>query len=555
MKNLIAFLFIAFLAGNSFGQDVGQLFDAKPFEVKGSLGGNLGLYSVSGVEDRTSPYQYGLSARLNFRFYGFSIPVYAAIRDNSFNYGSSFSRIRINPQYKWIKLHLGDAYINFNPYTLNGRTVSGYGVELTPGRLRFKFLKGKVEDLRSYVDSLQLGTVLVPTYSRNVTAVSLGFGSSAIYLDVYGVKSEDRLDSLNGEVVLEDYTRQSNTVVGSTLALRLAGNLSLRSNFGLSFQTENLDSYGDNTIVGSNGVSGNLLEGNISSKLTYAGDIGVNFTHRAFSLNGRIKYIQPYFQPLTVAFINSDVIHYTIGGSTSLFNRRVNLMANVGVQQNNLSGTKLSTSNNLIINLAANFRISKQLTGSVNFSNFTQDFQAKLIQINDLYTYAISSKVANAALRYSFDHRGLNYRISLRGGRNNFFTVSDTEEELSAYSSWNSTLTFGLGDRDKDYQINTSVSYRAYDRESSSSTNYGLRLNVKKGFADGKIKLGYTSAYILNDREGLREGYTLRNGLDASYKLNDRSNMGLVLNHIKRSSTIRVSFSEVRAGLRYYYNF
>ena len=359
------------MASSSHAQSIDQVINEEPFEVKGSLGGNLGLYSVNGIDERTSPFQYGLSARLTFKFYGFSVPLYASIRDNSFNYGGSFSRIRINPQYKWVKLHLGDTYINFNPYTLNGRTVSGYGIELTPGKLRFKFLKGKIEDLRSYQDSLQLGTVFVPTYSRNVTALSLGFGSRSTYLDIYGVKTEDRLDSLNGEVVLEEFTRQSNTVVGSTFSLRLLKGLSIRSNAGLSFKTENLDSYGDNTIVAENSLTNNLVEGNVSSNVTYAGDVGINYTHRAFSLNGKVRYIQPYFQPLTVAFINSDIINYTIGGSTSFFKRRLNVMGSIGIQKNNLTGTKLSTSNNLITNLVANFRLTKGLSGTVNFSNFS----------------------------------------------------------------------------------------------------------------------------------------------------------------------------------------
>lgn len=555
MKQFIVFFISVLFVGNVYGQDIKQVINAKPFDVSGSIGGNLGLYSVSGIEERTSPYQYGFSARLNFKIYGFNIPLYASIRDNSFAYGGSFSRFRINPQYKWIKLHLGDAYMNFNPYTLNGRTINGYGIELTPGKLRFKFLKGKVEDLRSYVDSLQLGTTLMPTYSRDVTALGIGFGSSTTFLDLYGVKSSDRLDSLNGEKVLENITRKSNTALGSTFALRIAKGVSLRSNVGLSFQTDNLDSYGDNTIVGNNALSGNILEGNLSSNIVYAGDVGLNYSHRLFSLNGRVKYIQPYFQPLTVAFVNSDIINYTIGGSTSFFKRGLNIMGSIGVQKNNLTGTKLSTSNNLITNIAANFRLSRSLSGTINYSNFTQDFQARLVQINDLYTYAISSNVANAALRYTLKRGNLSYRIGLRGGRNNFLTVDDSEESLNAYSSWNSAFTLGLSNQDNNFQINSSLTYRKYNREETNLANYGLRINANKGFIDNKLKVNASSAFIFNDRDGLREGNTLRNGLDFTYNLDKNSNLGLQFNHIKRTSSVRSDFSEFRMGLQYRYTF
>lgn len=555
MKNLLFILLVTLSINSLYGQDIKKVIDAKPFDVSGSIGGNLGLYSVNGIDQRSSPFQYGLSARLNFKIYGFSIPLYASIRDNSFAYGGSFSRFRINPQYKWVKLHLGDAYMNFNPYTLNGRTVKGYGVELTPGKFRFKFLKGKVEDLRSFVDSLALGTTIVPTYSRDVTALALGFGSSSTYLDIYGVKSSDRLDSLNGEKVLEDFTRRSNTVLGSTFSLKIAKGLSLRSNAGLSFQTDNLDSYGDNTVVGSNGVSGNVLEGNLSSNVVYAGDVGLNYSHKSFSLNGRVKYIQPYFQPLTVAFVNSDIINYTIGGSTSFFKRKVNIMGSVGVQKNNLTGTKLSTSNNLITNLAANFRMTKNLSGTLNYSNFTQDFQARLIQINDLYTYAISSNVANAALRYTLRKANISYKFGIKGGRNSFLTVDDSEESLSEYDSWNSAFTFGLSNQATNFNFNSTLSYRKYNREKTNSANYGLRLNANKSFIEDKLRVNASSAYIFNDRDGLREGNTLRNGLDFSYRLDKNSNVGLQLSHIRRTSTIRSNFSELRFGLQYRYTF
>lgn len=539
----------------SNAQSIENIIKSDPFKVTGSIGGNVGLYSVSGIDQRTSPFQYGLSARLNFNIYSFSIPVYASIRDNTFNYGGTFSRFRINPQYKWVKLHIGDTYMKFNPYTLSGRTVKGYGVELTPGKFRFRFLKGKVEDLRSYTDSLQLGTTFTPTYSRKVTAVALGYGSSSTYIDLYGVTSADRLDSLNGEKINTDFTRMSNTVLGSTFALRIMKGLSLRSNVGLSFQTENLDSPGENTTIGGNPISGNLVEANLSSNVTYAGDIGLNYSNRLFSLNGRVKYIQPYFQPLTVAFLNTDIINYTIGGSTGFFRRRLNVSGSIGIQRNNLTGRKLSTSNNLITNIAANFRLGKGFSGTLTYSNFTQDYEARLIQINDLYTYAISSSVAAASLNYTIKRGNMNYKVGIKGGQNDFLTVDDQETDLSAYDSWNGGVNFGVSNPEKFTSINSSVTYRKYNRQTSTSANYGLRLSGNKGFYENKLRLNINTAFSYNDRDGLREGNTWRNGVALMYKLNKKSNLALRLNHIRRTSSIRSNFTEYRSGVQYLHSF
>ena len=554
MKNYII-LIAVFLSFSLQSQTIESVIKAKPFEISGSLGGNFGLYKAVGVSQRTSPFQYGLSARLNFKIYSFSIPVYASIRDNSFNYGSSFSRIRINPQYKWVKLHIGDAYINFNPYTLAGRTIKGYGVELTPGKFRLKFIKGKIEDLRSYRDTLELGTVFDPTYSRKTTALGIGFGTAANYIDLYGVTTADRLDSLNGERALTEFTRKSNTVLGSTFALQVAKGLSLRSNFGISLQTDNLDSYGDNTIIGGNTLTNNLAEANISSSYSYGGDVALNYSNRLFSINGKVKYVQPYFEPLTVAFVNTDIINYTIGGSTSFFRRKINIAGSVGIQRNNLSGNKLATSNNFITNIVANFRIVKGLTGTVNYSNFVQDYEARLVQINDLYTYAVNNNVSTASLRYSFPLGGNQYSASVRGGKNSFLTIDNSEEEVGAYDSWNSALNVSMSNKNSKFKVSTGVTYRTYQRETSESTNYGLRANASKGLIDNKIKISINTAFSFNDRDGLREGNTWRNGASLSYKLNDKSNIGARLNHIQRVSTIRADFNEYRMGVQYLYRF
>ncbi|MEE9438497.1 MAG: hypothetical protein V3V14_05815, partial [Saprospiraceae bacterium] len=445
--------------------------------------------------------------------------------------------------------------MKFNPYTLAGRTVRGYGVELTPGKLRFKFIKGKIEDLRAYRDTLELGTNYVPTYARKMTGVSFGFGSRSTYFDLYGVKSEDTLDSLNGEKILEDYSRKSNTVLGSTFSLKISKNIRLRSNFGASFQTENLDSYGENTIVGSNSLTNNLVEANLSSTFTYAGDVALNYSSKLFSLNTKVKYIQPYFQPLTVAYVNTDIINYTIGGSTSFFKHRLNLMGSVGVQKNNLTGNKLSTSNNLILNLIANFKLSKGLSGTVNYTNFTQDYEARIIQINDLYTYAITSNVKAFSLRYSFGRGDNRYNTTFRIGQNDFVTIDDSEEELGAYDSWNSSINIALNNKEQNFRLSTSLTYRKYDRQSNSTSNYGIRINGNKGFFDDLIKLNVNTGYAFNDLNGYREGRTWRIGIVASYKLNDKSNLSLRLNHISRNSSVRSDFSEYRTGLQYLYSF
>ncbi len=556
MKRIILlFSFLLYCQSICFAQDIDRIIKSKPFEMTGAIGGNVGYYGVRGIDARTSPFRYGITARLNIKIYSFDIPIYATLRDHSFNYGGSFSRFRINPSYKWVKLHIGDVFMNFNRYTLSGRTVRGVGVELTPGKFRFKALYGKIEDLRSFSDTLLLGTNFNPTYSRRLAALGIGFGTASTHFDVFAVRTWDNLDSLNGEQINEKITRQSNTVAGSVLKLRLGRSISFQTNFGLSFLTTNLDSYGENFVIGQNGITNNLVEGNLSSTFSYAGDVGLTYSAKFFSINGNVQYIQPYYQPLSVAFINSDILNYTVGGSLSLFERKLNLTGSVGVQSNNLTQTKLSTSNHIIANIAANIRISKQWSVNINYFNFAQDFTAQLVQIEDIYSFAISNNIATASLKNNFRKGNLAYSTSISGGRNNFYTVDNNELEQGSYLSYNGSLDFSIFNSESNFRVSSGISYRTYERENSTTSNYGVRMMVRKGWFDNKLSGNLNSNFSFNDNQGKREGFTIRNSVGADYKINKASSVGIILSQISRNSTIRNNFSEIRTDLRYIYQF
>ncbi len=536
------------------GQSIDRIISSKPFDISGSISANAGIYGVDGIDARTSPFQYGISARLNMKIYGINLPIYASFRDHTFNYGSSFTRFRINPQYKWIKLHLGDTYLRFNPYTLAGRTINGYGLSLTPGRFRFKAVVGKIEDLKTYKDTLTLGTIYKPSYSRKVYAVGIGYGGGMTGIDIYGVRAFDNLDSLEGKKITYEYTRKSSTTIGGSGRIRIAKKILLSANGGLTVNTDNLDSYGENFTVG--GSQGELLETNVSSYSAYGGDVGAAYGGKFFSINAKIKYIQPYYQPLTVAYINTDILNYTIGGSFNFFKSKLILVGSVGIQQNNLSSNKLSTAKHLIANLTATFRLSKSLSGSATYTNFNQDYTAKIIQIDHLYTYAITNKMMTLSLKHTAK-LGQSSRLTttLRGGTNNFLTIDDTENTITGYDNIYGTFTLGYNHIDKNFRITGNMDYRAYNRIESSSANYGVGLTLSKGFFDKKLSLNISSRYYLVDVNDQREGTTWRSSASFGYKIAKKSNIGLSLNFIDRTSAIRNDYSEYRSAINYKMSF
>lgn len=543
-------LIIVFFSSTLSAQDIGRIIKSDPFKVSGSISANAGTYSASGIENRTGSFRYGIAARLNFDIYSFKIPLYAAFRDNQLNYGYSFSRFRINPQYKWIKLSIGDTQMQFNSYTLSGRTVKGGGIELTPGKFRFKALYGKMEDLNSYRDTLGIGRSMLPTYKRRLAGVSLGVGSSSSYFDLYAVKTWDRLDSLENQSFNREFQRKDNLVFGSTISLKLFKRLKFKTDLGLSLLTRNVDSYTPTEGVGANQVTGYALEYNGTSDYSYGGNVLLSYAGRRYSINGKVKYIQPYFRPLSVPFIATDLINYTIGGSFNMLRNRASINGSVGVQRNNLSGIKTSTANNFIVNVAANMRLTKSLNASAQYSNYAQDYVAESVQIDDLYTFAITNNIMAASLRYNTKFDKNRFTTGLSVSRSGFSTVSDNDDLSRSYNSLSTAFQTGYYLDRLGINMNGGLTYRTYNRVGSNSSNYGVRLGLSKSFLKKKITSSLRSSYNLIQRENVGDGNSMNNTLNLGYKISKKSNLSLNIAHVLRNPSNQDSFSEIRSSVR-----
>ncbi len=526
-------------------QNIDSYLKAKPLELTGSLSANGGLSSINGTEtDRTSPFHYGLNARLNIKIYGINTPIYFSYRDHSFSLGASLYKLRLNPQYKWVKLHIGDTYMKFNPYTLAGRNVRGYGVELTPGKFRAKFLSGKIQDLNSYKDTLAFGTIEEQTFTRNTLAASIGYGSASNSIDLYAVKTKDS-DSLEVSQI-EDASRLENVVVGTSLRIRPTKGVRLQFNAGLSALT-------DLEVIDENETR-TAFTYNSSTNYTYAGDVSTSFQIGRTNLNGKVKYIQAFFDPLTTQYVNNDLINYTLGLTLPLAKNRIYLNGSVGIQNNNLTKQKASTANRIILNLLANFRVTKSITTNFRYTNFQQDFQAEVVELGNEFNYVVTSRNLLGSFKYRSAHPTRAFHLGLTAGRQTFTNVSD-EEINNQYQSLNTNLSIGLNFKEADLNITSGVNYRDYTNDISNNENLGTHLRINKKFADKKFNVSYRSAYILTYKEGLRNGNTLRNNVRLGYIFSKKNALNLQLGHIRRTTPFSESFKEFRTNLSFNTNF
>lgn len=544
MKKIIYTSIILFIWISGYAQNVESVIKSDPFSISGSLSANAGLSSISNGEDRTSPFHYGLVARMNIKIYGFSNPLYLSFRDHSFNYGGSLYRLRLNPQYKWVKLHIGDVFMQFNPYVLSGRNVRGFGVELTPGKFRFKGLIGKIKDLNAFQDTLAFGTTEVETFTRKSKGFSLGYGSGANRFDIHLMHTEDP-DSTEFSLI-ENANRFQNIVLGTNFQVRPFNNFSLQFNSGLSYLT-NLETVDDNEKA-------SLVTYNSSTTYSYAGDLGFAYQLAKVGFNAKVKYIQPFYNPLTAQYINNDLINYTVGFNYTVGRRVFYINSSFGIQKNNLSGFKVSTANRFIANMLANIRFSRSLSSSFTFTNFQQEYSTELVSLGETFNFIVTTRNLIGTLKYRTSGEIKNYSLGFSAGRQTFTNVSDLTDDNN-YQSFNSKLTAGVNFKESGLRLGAGINFRNYSNSRSDNQNYGLNLNVQKKLDDIKMTIAYRSGYILTNTDGKRNGTTFRNMARLSYKISKSQAVQLQLGHIIRSTPFSESFSEFRSNISINTNF
>ncbi len=551
MKKIILIILLC-CHGVLNAQDVEAVIKAKPFEISGSLAGNLQYYNSNNENSAISPLQYGISARLNISIYSFDIPIYASFRDNKFNYGSNFSRFRINPRYKWIQLFIGDTYMNFSPYVLNGRTVKGFGLKLNPGIFKFQAVYGKLNDLKSFRDTLDNGVVPIPTYSRKLAGLQIGLGKENLNTNFSYVRTWDVEDSL---LFSNGINRMSNSVVGNSTTIRFSKVVKFTGNIAYSVLSSNLESFGEKSELGSNTVTGSVVDYNLSTYGALAGDVELSLDFKKIGFNVKSRYIQPYYNALSVAYLNNDLLNTTIGLKGRL-GKKFYIYTNIGIQRNNISKTKSSTSNNLIFSLNANWRIRDNMNLSGVYTNYAQDYTARSVNFGDLYTYAVTNQSASLNYRISPNRdKSMAMYFSTNAGRAEYKIVEDDGAGLNDYNS--NFLNVRLGSKFNNIDLDWSISgnYRSLDRVEEDRTYMGINNRFSKTFFEKRLSLSLSTYYKNNLRADKKESHTFSNMFSAGFKLNDKSSISGSYQFLTTKGQIVESINTNRAMVRYNYIF
>lgn len=546
----ITFIFLFGLVISLEAQDLENLgFKEKP-KLSGGLSVGANLYNTDRENARQSPYGWYARGNVNLKWGILNIPVSYSLRDQKFSYGRSFNKIGLSPRYKWIKIHIGHRSMNFNKYTLRGKSFLGGGVELTPGKLRLSAFYGGIRNHLAVRDTLIYGANHIETYNRRAYGVKLGFGTSRNYVDLIYLKVKDQFDSTKTVADFNiDLDPVDNLVIGTDWRFHILKKLTFSGSINGSAYTENSSSEILNGDIPE--FVNDLVKVNVSTKLSIAGDATLNYNFRNFGIGLTYQRLEPHYRSLGVPYLKADRESYTGNIRMRLFKSKFNLNIRGGLEKNNLRNLDYFGRKRVIAAVNLTIIPVKGLTSSFRFSNYQYESVDGVVEINDTLRFVNVNRSLGAFISYYSQGEDFRYGVFLNANR---MTVNDLSP-IASIGNDIMTLSTNLGTslswKRYDLSIRPSLIYTLSSVAEQDRTNYGISLNVKKGFWDKKLQANLRSRYSYNDVNDKRDGYVLSNGISLNFRFAEMHSISLRATHIKRNSVLIPSFNELRSHIGY----
>ena len=547
-------------------------FKEKPFKLSGGISVSQILYGINGSEARRAPYTYFLSGNLNLSVYGWNIPFSGTYTNQEFQYQTMklmpFNQYGISPYYKWIKIHAGYRSMNFSPYTMNGRTFYGAGVELTPGIFRFSAMYGKLQNA-VIPDTINSQAA----YKRMAYAVKAGIGKGSDFIDFVVFAAKDDVNSLDAFTIENSGVNPMQNLVFNINASKvLIKKVTLSAEFGSSALSMNTNSNKNlEGIPGFYKVTDFMMTNRSSTIYKKAVKSSLMYSEENYSVGLAFERVDPEYTTLGAYYFNNDFENLTVNSSVKLMKNKLNINANVGGQRNNLENDKLSGMKRLVTSVNTNYSPSAKWNMSLSYSNFSSYtyIRSEFDQINQTNPYENLDTLNFTQLTQS---AGLNtmYAIGDPADKEKRRTLSlnlnyqKASEQQTAQNTnggsnfYNGNISYIHGIIPKTLTITTALAGNLSTIADNKSFTVGPTISIGKAFFEKTLKSTFSASYNQSFLNGSSQSRILSFRLNGAYSIKKKHNLGLsmiVLNRNLQQEDNTGNFTEFTGTLNYSWNF
>ncbi len=487
----------------AFTQDLEKLPDSLYVKMSGGINIGLQAYTSTGMNARRDPFSYLLNANLTFNISDvITMPFSATFSSGSRTFSQPrFGQVGLSPKYKAVTVHAGYRNMQFSPYTLNGISFLGGGVEVAPKDAiwKFKMLVGRFAKGIPFQDDIN-GKIELPSFERWGWGGMLTLGNKDYSADFILFKATDDHKSVTIPDSL-NIAPKENLTFGINTKFKVFDKVSISTEYAGSAFTEDtrMEEIVYDRFTYLNNL-GSLFTPRLSSSYNHAFGINVMYSANTYSLGASYRRIDPNYQTLGATYMSNDYQNITINGSKTLLKDRVTLSGNYGLQNNNLDGDKEQATKRIIASIQGTFNVNESWNLSANYSNYSTESNPTYINLIDSVRYAQVAKNMGGMVTYSIASEQVSHSFMLNVMVQNSQMLNNTATEVTQSNTVckNALLSYTLSFQPLQISLNTSVNATIFEMEDNQTQTIGPVVSIQRPFLDRKMNTSLSYSRMIS---------------------------------------------------------
>lgn len=544
----------------SQAQDLANISQQEPFKINGSINAKLQFYGTDKTNPSRSPFMWYLQGSPVVSLYGIVMPFSFRVSEQQKDFRQPFNQFGVSPHYKWAKLHLGYRSHNWSTYALAGHSISGAGMELTPGKFNVGFATGRLLKPIKYIDNPENINIQTPAFKRTGTAFRLGYGSEKNNISFVMIKASDDSASL-GEIPSKyQLTPDENVVVSIISKQTIAEKFLFEFEVAQSLYTKDVRTQlSDSTGVFMAKTFSSLMKTHESTTSSNAFQTSFGYQSDLFNLMMKFQRVEPDFRSMGAYYFATDLRNITIEPTFKLLENKLTLGGSLGTQIDNLNNDKNLRTKRTITSARASYLPVPQYNLSAFYSNYGLAQESGLLAIDTLR----NSEVAQATSQFGFtqslnlsgENMGHNLMMNFNAQK-----LNDRNENTAQYSEF-STNIFSASYFLNYIPLNTNASlsflYTNFTQDTLKTVVSGPSLGFGNSFLKNKVNAGFSYSSMKNKVQDEETGSINTLSFQMGYKPGKNHRFALRFYHHKNKgkTTVYPSYYENKFDIDYTYSF
>ena len=452
-----------------------------------------------------------------------------------------------------------------SPYTVNGHTFSGCGLELAPGKWKLSALYGRF--LKAVRADSTMNSSAQAAFQRNGYAIKVSYGDEANHVDLILFHAEDDAATIPTPPDSVGITPQENLVISVGGSKSLFKHFVLKTEFASSAITKDTRA-GRAQSPGLLASFPRMFQPRLSSSYYQALKSSFDYRNRGWTIGIGYERIDPGYRTLGAYYFNNDLENITLHTSADLFDGKINIALTAGVQHDNLEWTKISTMRRMVnavnINCAPSQRLNISGAWSTfqTYTNIRSQFEAitQLTPYDRLDTLNFTQISANASISGMYTLRtsgsarqNVNINVSWQHAAES--QGNDEKHSPARFYTANAGYTIAIVPANMSVGItfNTSIN----EAQGINMRMMGPALAINRSFMNRKLRTTISSSWNRTFTNNGNPNTVVNARLSGAWSIQNKHNLNLSVVAVNRAAprTESSAITELTATAGYSYSF